>query len=69
MFESGTEHCRIVKDALEGKRAADERTFESLSVLDERLRDLKKLDKLFDDVEFSSAVRKLLEQKETMIVC
>ena len=69
MFESGTEHCRIVQDALQGKRTADDKTFESLSVLDERLKNLKKLDKLFDEVEFSSAVKKLLEEKETMIVC
>ena len=66
MFGTESNHCRNVMDALEGKRAADEQTFASLTVLSERLERLKKLDKAFNSVAFSSAVRKLTEQKSSI---
>jgi hypothetical protein len=68
MFELQTNHCQIVKDALQGKRSFDEQTLASLSVLDERLKRLKRLDKLFSEVDFSAAVRKLLFEKDTLEV-
>ena len=66
MFGTESKHCRILRDALEGKRAADEETFASLTILSERLERLKKLDKAFNSIEFSSAVRKLTEQKSSV---
>jgi len=66
MFEIHTKHCQIVKDALQGKRTFDEETLASLEVLDERLKRLKKLDKLFNNVDFSAAVKKLLFEKDTV---
>jgi len=62
-------HCQIVQETLDGQRAIDERTFESLSVLEERLGRLKKLGGRFADVEFSPAVRKLAGQKGRVAVC
>jgi hypothetical protein len=52
-------HCQIVRDSITDKRTIDEHTFVSLAVLDERLERLKKLNKVFSGVEFSSAVKKL----------
>ncbi len=62
-------HYRIVKDALEGKRGIDEQTLSSLSIFEERLERLKKLDRLFNDVDFSAAVQKLISQEDRMMVC
>ena len=61
-------HCQVVKDALIGKRTLDEQTFASLTVLGERLERLKKLDNAFNSVAFSSAVRKLVQQKSAVAV-
>jgi hypothetical protein len=69
MSEYQTNHHRIVKEAVEGKRSVDEQTHVSLAILDERLQRLRKLDKIFDEVQFSSAVRKILTQKDTCTVC
>ena len=56
-------HCKIVRDGISGQRQVDEKTFESLAVLGERLERLKKLDKMFESVEFSAAVEKLTKQE------
>ncbi|MCK4914317.1 MAG: hypothetical protein KAS69_06975 [Planctomycetes bacterium] len=56
-------HCKIVRDGISGQRQVDEKTFESLAVLGERLERLKKFDKMFESVEFSSAVEKLTKQE------
>jgi len=69
MLEDNVDHYRIVKEALEGKREIDEQTLGSLSVFEERLERLKKLDRLFNDVDFSAAVRKLISQEDRMMVC
>lgn len=60
MSESEMDDFRIVKDAVEGKRQIDQRTIASAEALDERLQRLKKMDKIFDEVQFSSAVNKIL---------
>ena len=65
----GDGHYRIVKDALEGKREIDEQTLSSLGVFEERLDRLKKLDRLFRDVDFSAAVKKLISQGDRIVVC
>lgn len=52
-------HCQIVGKGLTGERDVDEQTFASLEILTERLERLKKLDKLFSSIDFSTAVEKL----------
>lgn len=69
MLEDNVDHYRIVKDALEGKRGIDEQTLSSLSIFEKRLERLKKLDRLFNDVDFSAAVKKLISQEDKMMVC
>jgi hypothetical protein len=68
MIETGSNHCRIVAESLAGERDADEQTFASLAILTERLERLKKRDKAFSRVTFSSAVEKLQSQKDTVAV-
>lgn len=64
-----SKHCEIVQKSLSGQRAVDEKTFESLTVLEERLGRLKELGGGFADVEFSSAARKLARQRSRVVVC
>ncbi|MHC4456413.1 MAG: hypothetical protein ACYS0I_04835 [Planctomycetota bacterium] len=61
-------HCQIVADSITGKRAVDEKTFASVSILEERLERLKKLDKAFGNVSFSPDVEQLLRRKNTITV-
>jgi hypothetical protein len=61
-------HCQVVRDSIVGERAVDEQTFASLAVLSERLEQLRKLDKVFSDVAFSSAVEKLKAQGNKVLV-
>ena len=68
MIRTDSEHCRIVTDSLAGGRQVDERTFDSLAALKERLERLKKFDEMFSGVQFSSAVKKLLSQKSPLTV-
>ena len=67
MIEGDSNHCQIVRDSIVGKRTVDEQTFASLTILTERLERLKNLDKVFGDVEFSAAVKKLARQKNAQI--
>ena len=68
MIEVDSNHCQIVRDSLAGERMVDEETFASLTILTERLERLKKLDKIFSSVTFSSAVKKLARQKNAVAV-
>jgi hypothetical protein len=68
MIRTDSEHCRIVIDSLAGERQVDERTFDSLTALNERLERLKKFDEMFSGIQFSSAVKKLLSQKSPLTV-
>jgi hypothetical protein len=61
-------HCRIVEKGLTGERAVDEQTLASLEILAERLERLKKLDKTFSSIEFSSAVKKLKARRNAVAV-
>ena len=61
-------HCRIVAESLAGEKEVDEQTFSSLAVLSEKLERLKQLDDVFSGVEFSSAIEKLLTQKNLLAV-
>jgi len=61
-------HCQVVRESIVGERAIDEQTFASLAVLSERLERLRKLDKVFSAVEFSSAVKKLKTRNNRVFV-
>jgi len=63
------EHCKVVKDGLDGNRVIDEQTFDSLAVLAERLEQVKKLGPAFSDVAFSEAVQKLIKQDLPLVAC
>jgi hypothetical protein len=68
MIGTDSNHCRIVTESLTGKRKVDEQTFDSLTILEERLERLKKLNGIFSDVTFSPDAAKLLSQKKTVTV-
>lgn len=59
MAEVGLNHHQVVSRSLAGQRPIDEQTFASLAVLDDRLNQLKKLDRLFSSIGFSKDVKKL----------
>jgi len=67
-MEVDSNHCQIVRDSIVGKRAVDEQTFASLTILTERLERLKKVDKIFGSVVFSSAVKELKGQKNAVAI-
>ena len=66
MIGTDSNHCRIVTEILAGKRKVDEQTLDSLTILEERLERLKKLNEIFSDVTFSPDAAKLLSQKNTV---
>ena len=61
-------HCKIVEKSLRGERAVDEKTFASLEILGERLKRLKKHDKIYESVTFSPDVRELKAQNKAVAV-
>ncbi|HIJ51552.1 MAG TPA: hypothetical protein HPP66_00155 [Planctomycetes bacterium] len=68
MIEMDSNHCQIVEKSLTGKRAVDEQTFASLTILTERLQRLKNMDKIFSSITFSPDVRELKAQKNAVAV-
>jgi len=64
-----TKHWKIVTDSLSGRRVVDEQTQASLAVLNEKLDNVRKLGPVFEKVEFSSAVRKLVETRQAVAIC
>ena len=68
MIGMDSNHCQVVRESIVGERAIDEQTFASLAVLSERLERLRKLDKVFSAVEFSSAVKKLKTRNNRVFV-
>ena len=68
MIGTDSNHCRIVTESLAGKREVNEQTFASLTILDERLERLKKLNGAFSGVEFSPDAEKLLSHKNAVAV-
>ncbi len=67
-MEVDSNHCRIVRNSIVGKRVVDEQTFASLTILTERLERLKKVDGIFGNVVFSLAVKKLKGQKNAVAI-
>ena len=59
---------QVLQESLAGQREADEQTFTSLAVLEERLKRIKKLGGAFSRVAFSRMVKKLDAQKQPMTV-
>jgi len=68
MIEVDSNYCQIVRESITGERAVDEQTFASLAILAERLERLKKLNKVFSNITFSSAVKKFKSQKNAVAV-
>jgi len=68
MIGTDSNHCRIVTESLAGNRKVDEQTFGSLTILEERLGRLKKINGMFSDVTFSPDAAKLLRRKNAAIV-
>jgi hypothetical protein len=68
MIGTDSNHCRIVTESLAGKREVDEQTFASLTILEERLERLKRVNGIFSGVAFSPDAEKLLSQKNTVAV-
>lgn len=67
-MEAASNYCRIVNESLTGERAVDERTFTSLSILTERLEQLKRLGGFFAHVGFSTDVKKLKSRADAVLV-
>ncbi len=67
-MEVDSNHCRIVRNSIVGKRTVDEQTFASLTILTERLERLKKVDEIFGNVVFSPVVKKLKGQKNAVAI-
>ena len=59
MIGMDSNHCRIVADCLAGRRTFDDRTFDSLAALGEKLEHLRRMDSIFAGVEFSPHVERL----------
>ena len=59
-------YCKIVAESLLGERAVDELTFDSLSILTERLNRLKEVDPVFSEITLSSDAKKLTRQKDAV---
>ena len=68
MIGTDSNHYHVVAESLAGEKEIDEQTFASLAVLGERLERLKQLDDVFSGIAFSSAVEKLLTQKDLLTV-
>jgi hypothetical protein len=62
MFNTELNHHQVVKDALFGRRAADEQTLCSVAILEDKLERLKRLGPQFTEVKFSPAVRQLAKR-------
>ncbi|MEN6385110.1 MAG: hypothetical protein ABFD79_07905 [Phycisphaerales bacterium] len=62
------DHCTTVQLSLCGQRPADEQTFASINILADRLRNLKKINSAFANVEFSPQVQALIEQESILAI-
>jgi NurA-like 5'-3' nuclease len=68
MMETDSNHYRIVAESLAGHRPVDEQTLAALSILEEKLERLKKLDSAFYEVAFSTDVEKLRKHRKAVAV-
>ncbi len=68
MYATDLDHCEIVVDSLTGNRSTDEQTFTSVSILTDRLENVRKMHRMFMDIEFSPDVQALAEQEMKLAV-
>jgi len=68
MFQTESNHCQLVAEALAGIRQPDEQTVNSLAVLGERLERVKQLGGPFAQIEFSPHVEQLLRATPSLVV-
>ncbi len=68
MIGTDSNHCRIVAESLTGTREVDERTFDSLAALGQKLEQIRQLGGIFSRVEFSPDAEKLLSHRTTLAV-
>jgi hypothetical protein len=68
MIEMDSDHYQVVAESLTGQRKVDDRTFESLAVLSERLESVRGLDEAFAGIEFSPDVVQLQGLRRTASV-
>jgi len=68
MIDIHSDHYQVVAESLAGSREVDERTFDSLAVLSERLEQVRGLDEAFAGIEFSPDVVKLQGRRRTATV-
>lgn len=69
MVETDLNHFSVVKESLSGNRAADEQTFASIAILNERLQRLKERGHPFSEISFSIDVKKLKKRQKPVAVC
>ena len=67
MYAQKIDHCQVVMETLSSARKADELSFASLAVLEDRLERLKKLGSRFAGITFSPAAQSLLHTKEVVL--
>jgi hypothetical protein len=69
MFNSETDHHKLVQDALYGRRPANEQTLCSVAILEDKLERLKRLGPQFAAVSFSPAVKQLAKRPSAVASC
>jgi hypothetical protein len=67
MIGTTLNHLQIVRKSITGQRTADEQTFTSLDILSEKLERLKEKYKFFSQVDFSSDVKKLQNNRPVVV--
>ena len=68
MIATDSNHCKIVRDSITGKRQVDNKTLTSLEVLKDRLERLKRCDSTFEPVKLSNYAKKLTTVKKAVAV-
>lgn len=69
MISRETNHYQVVKDCVTGKQAINEKSAVSAAVLAERLEKLKRLGGCFENIEFSGAMKNVLEEASSLALC
>ncbi len=59
MNDHSLDHVHVLQETLSGRRAINQKTFEALAVLTERLQLLKKASSLFEKVTLSPELERL----------
>ena len=62
------DHCQIISDSMDAKRAVDGTTYEALEVLSERLQRMQQLGGAYSRIGFSSHVKKLAKRERALTI-